>query len=363
MIKNNKIKTIISSLITLLPALFGIIVYDKLPEQMATHWGVNGEADGWSSTIVAVFLLPLILFVIHIVALVVTSFDKHNQNQNKKALGMVFWIVPFISILSNSIMYATAFGMTIGIEKLLPIILGLMFIFIGNYMPKCRQNVTLGIKIRPTLESEANWNATHRVAGKTWFFGGLLMLFFVLLPAEIMFTAIVLTVIPMVAIPTVYSYSYRKKEIAEGRELTPVALSKGEKRWVIVGVCIGLLVCILAAVIMFTGNINVDLGEDSFKVKATYYSSLTVDYTEITDVALRDDVDFGKRTHGFGSARLLIGGFENGEFGSYTLYAYTSAKECIVIKAGEKTLVIAGKSKLETEEIYRLLLQKLIRED
>ena len=363
MIKNNKIKTIISSLITLLPALFGIIVYDKLPEQLATHWGANGEADGWSSTAIAVFALPLILLAFHIFALVITSFDNRNREQNKKAIGIVFWIVPFISILSNSIMYATAFGMTVGIEKILPIILGLMFIFIGNYMPKCRQNLTLGIKIKPTLESEANWNATHRVAGKVWFFGGLVMLFFVLLPTEIMFAATFISIVPMIVIPTIYSYSYRKKEIDEGTEMKSVHMGKNAKKGAIVGIVLALIICVFAAVVTLTGKITAELSDTSFKVKATYYSSLTVEYSDITDIQLRDGFDFGRRIHGFGSARLLIGSFKNGEFGTYTLYAFARADSAVVVKTREKVLVIALESKEATENFYKDLLLKTIGEE
>lgn len=363
MIKNNKTRLIISSVIILLPMLFGLLVYDKLPEQMATHWGADGSANGWSSTAFAVFALPIFLLIMHLVCLLITSRDRSNDGQNQKALGLVFWIIPITSLLTNGMVYATAFGMTLGISLIIPMFLGLMFIVIGNYMPKCKQNFTLGVKIRPTLESEANWNATHRVTGKVWFFGGVIMLFFSLLPTEIMIPAVLVLMLPLIIIPIAYSYSFRKKELREGVELKPLKVGKGHKAYVAVSVVVTIVILILCAVIMFTGDVKMTCGDSSFTVDSIYYSSLTVDYSEITDIQYRDDIKFGVRTHGFASARLLIGSFENNEFGVYTLYAYTSSDECIVITAGGKTLVVAGKNNKETLKMYEELLTKLIRED
>ena len=82
MIKNNKIKVIISTMITLLPMILGGILWDKLPETMATHWGPSGEADGFSSKTFAVFGLPIIFAVLHFVCMFAMKFDKKNATLN-----------------------------------------------------------------------------------------------------------------------------------------------------------------------------------------------------------------------------------------------------------------------------------------
>ena len=88
--------------------------------------------------------------------------------------------------------------------------LAVLFIIIGNYMPKCKQNFTIGIKIPTTLNSEENWNATHRVAGVVWVICGILLLPLVFLPERFLpFTLI--AVIPAILIPTIYSIVYDKK--------------------------------------------------------------------------------------------------------------------------------------------------------
>ena len=79
MIRKNKWKIIISSIITLLPILFGIIVWDKLPEQMAIHWGVGGNPDHFVSAALAVFALPVFLFIMNWVCILVTCLDYAGQ--------------------------------------------------------------------------------------------------------------------------------------------------------------------------------------------------------------------------------------------------------------------------------------------
>lgn len=76
-------------------------------------------------------------------------------------------------------------------------------------------------------------------------------------------------------------------------------------------------------------------------------------------IEYRKDLDVGVRTNGFGSARLLMGIFQNDEFGSYTLYAYTGAKEFVVLTSGTKTLVIGMNDVEDTQAIYDTMLEKI----
>ena len=212
MIKNNKWKLIISSLIILLPIVFGLIFWNQLPERIATHWGPNGEPDGWSSREFAVFALPLFVFAIHWLCVLVTSKDPKNKDKNQKAQGLVLFICPLTSLLGNGLVYTTALGMSLRVEMIMPVFFGLLFIVVGNYLPKCRQNYTIGIKISWTLNSEENWNATHRFAGKLWMLGGALIALCAFLPTVYSFIVFFAIAMTMVIIPVIYSYSFYKKE-------------------------------------------------------------------------------------------------------------------------------------------------------
>lgn len=212
MIKNNKFKLIIASVITVIPSVFGMVFWNKLPDIFPIHWGVDGNPDNFSSKPFAVFAIPIIMLVLFWVCIIATALDKKNSGQNRKAIGMVIWIVPFISLFSNGMIYSTVLGKSFDIFVLMPIILGLMFALIGNYLPKCKQNFTLGIRVKWTLESEENWNATHRFTGKLWVIGGLVIMLCVFLPNKISFFVMFLIIFILAIIPFIYSYKYYKNK-------------------------------------------------------------------------------------------------------------------------------------------------------
>ena len=208
MIKKHWKLLLITSVITLLPIMAGLILWNQLPEQMPTHWNAAGEVDGWSSKPFAVFGLPLILLAAQWLCTLGTGADPKKNNHPQKILHLVLWIIPILSVLLHTVTYAAALGKEVRMETVMPVFIGLLFAVIGNYLPKCKQNYTIGIKIPWTLNSEENWNKTHRFSGRLWvicgiavmltgFFGG----FWVFLPIVLL----------MVIVPFIYSYVlYRK---------------------------------------------------------------------------------------------------------------------------------------------------------
>ena len=209
MLKKNWLKILISSLITLSPIAFGLIMWNKLPETMSTHWGVSGEADGFSSRGFAVFGLPLILLALNFICITTSFLDKRNRGT--KAQNMIYYIVPGISLFTNAMVYSAAFEKTWNFIAIVPILLGLLFAVMGNLMPKIRQNSTLGIKLIWTLQSEENWNATHRFAGKVWVIGGLLLMASSLLPYSILPWAMIALLVVFIGLPVLYSYRFYRK--------------------------------------------------------------------------------------------------------------------------------------------------------
>ena len=100
--------------------------------------------------------------------------------------------------------------MKIDINLIMPILFGLLFTVIGNYLPKCKQNYTIGIKIPWTLDSEENWNKTHRFAGIFWVVGGLATLVLGLFGGAWAYIPIMLA---MGIAPIVYSFLLFRKGI------------------------------------------------------------------------------------------------------------------------------------------------------
>ena len=205
MMKANKKTLIITSIVTILPVLIGIICWNRLPEVMATHFGFNNEANGFSSKAFAVFGLPLILLAVLWVGAFVTAHDPKRQNISPKMFSLMLWIAPVISLVAAATIYPVNLGYELDIAFFSELLVGLMFIIIGNYLPKARQNYTIGIKIPWTLANEENWNRTHRLAGYLWMICGILMILISLtrfVPAEWLVGIFLI----MVLVPCIYSF-------------------------------------------------------------------------------------------------------------------------------------------------------------
>ena len=211
--KEHKGKLILTSLLVLLPLAAGLLLWNRLPEQLPMHWNAAGEIDSWGSRLTVVCLLPLFLLVIHWVCVVACFIDPKNKGQNRKVLGLVLWICPAVSLLAGFMSLSAALGMELRIEKLVPIFLGILFIVIGNYLPKCKQNYTIGIRVMWALDDEENWTATHRFASRLWVGCGVVILLLAFLPWGAAGLWISLGLVLAASLASVlYSYVYYRKK-------------------------------------------------------------------------------------------------------------------------------------------------------
>ncbi len=353
MIKKNFAKILLSCLFTLSPIVFGLIVWDELPAVISTHWNINGEADGFSSRTFAVFGLPIILLAINILCFIFTAFDSRNKHQNKKAFNMIFFFVPVISVFANSIMYLAALGKTFELSIAFPILLGILFIISGNLMPKVRQNNTLGFKFKWTLQSEDNWNATHRFGGKVMVSAGILMLFTMLLPAAAMMITAFVIIFGSLIVVVIYSYRYFKAELENyDTEFEPIYNTKA---YVIAGIISIILVLVIlggSTFVLLSGNITVTYTDDSFTVDSDYYNPLTLNFADIRNVEFYDEMKIGTKEMGFNSAILSIGKFKNEALGEHTRYTYNKCSAVVVIESNGNFFVINAKTVEDTKKIY-----------
>lgn len=159
--------TVITTLITLLPIALGIALYDRLPEVVATHWNIHNRPDGWSSRAMAAFGIPCIMAALNLVCGGATD-RLQSEGVPKRVLALCRWIIPVLSLILVPVMLYSAMGVSFDMGRIVCSILGIMFIIIGNYLPKCRRNGVVGIKIPWTLSSDENWDKTHRFAGFVW---------------------------------------------------------------------------------------------------------------------------------------------------------------------------------------------------
>ncbi len=210
MIKKHWKTLLITSIIILLPILAGLTLWNRLPEQVPAHWNLNGEVDGWLSRAFFVFGMPAILLGFQWLCVLGTLSDPKRKNHPDKILQLVLWIIPVLSILLSVMTYLTAMGKDVQMEVVMPVFMGLLFVIIGNYLPKCKQNYTIGIKIPWTLNSQENWNRTHRFAGWLWVLSGVVMILSGFFGGFwVFFIAVFVMVIP----PFIYSYILHKNGI------------------------------------------------------------------------------------------------------------------------------------------------------
>ena len=210
--KANKKELLLTSLVCLLPLLAGVALYPRLPETMATHWGFDGTADGWAPRGMAVFGLPLLILALHLVCSYAESRDTKRKNVNPVLRTVMLWICPAMSLLGSALTLGTGLGYEMHISTVVPVFVGLLFLILGNYLPKIRQNRTVGIKLPWTLQSEENWTRTHRLSGFLWVLCGLVMIPLSLLRlwSGWLFGALLAV---MVLIPAIYSYALHRKGI------------------------------------------------------------------------------------------------------------------------------------------------------
>ena len=207
--KINKKLLVITTIIILIPVLVGILLWEQLPETMATHFGTENEPNGWTSKPMTVFGIPGIMAALHIFCLLVTFADPKRSNIGAKAIGIVYWIIPAVSVVVMGMTYIYALGTEVNVGMICCLLMGVLFVALGNYLPKAKQNYTFGYKIPWTLNSEENWNRTHRLAGWLMVICGFAFIVNAFIFSEFVFIFCLITAF----VPIVYSYILYKKGI------------------------------------------------------------------------------------------------------------------------------------------------------
>lgn len=202
--------TVITTILTLLPIVLGAALYSRLPDTVVTHWGFNNEPNGWSPKWMACFGIPLIMAAINFVLSVVADKEETAVKTSNTVMNIARWTVPVLSMLLVPMMLFSALGVPFDVEKIASAIVSLLLIVIGNYLPKCRRNKYVGIRLPWTLKSDENWDKTHRLSGYVWMLGGLIMVIVTWIGRP-QITLIVLLAI--ILIPTVYSFILHRRGV------------------------------------------------------------------------------------------------------------------------------------------------------
>ena len=278
----NKGKLAAGSLAVLLPALCGGRMMAQSLGLLAAHW---------------------------LVAVIVLADRRNREGQSKKALGLVFWLMPALSLLLAGVEHVLRRSGGAAADSLMALGMGLLFLVVGNYMPKFRQNSFMGIRVPWTLHSEANWAATHRFGGKVWAAGGLACMACALLPSGAMAAVFPALLAVLVALPIGYAWRFHRREAAAGTAAAPAPADPRRRALGAAGAVT------LAAVVLwalFAGSFEAVCGGDALTVTTRYWEGLTLPYADIVSVEYQPGdtaPDGGARSWGFGNLRVGLGSF------------------------------------------------------
>lgn len=206
-------------LLSLLPALYVLVQWQQIPETIPVHFNASLEPDRYGHKTELIVLLAVMTGVT-LLAYFATAYIHRidpkrakNKTPNATFIKMGVGMVVLLTLLTMTIVLKSINPENKIIDKLELPLLGLLFVFIGNYMHNLKPNYYAGIKVPWTLASEYNWRKTHQLAAPLWFGGGLITVivsFFV--PPATGFTVLMICVLIMTVIPIGYSYNLFRRE-------------------------------------------------------------------------------------------------------------------------------------------------------
>jgi uncharacterized membrane protein len=212
---STRITLIITLVLVVIAIAFSIAVYNRLPDPMASHWGINDQVNGYISRFWGAFLMPIIALGMLGLFLLIPNIDPLKANIAKFreafntfiALIMVFLLyVHFLTMLWNLGYQNFRMG-----QALLPGI-GLIFIYAGLMMRKAKRNFFIGIRTPWTLSSDHVWDETHRVGSVLFVASGVLAFLGAFFNGMLAFWFVFVPVIASTIFVTAYSYVLYQRE-------------------------------------------------------------------------------------------------------------------------------------------------------
>lgn len=202
-------------IIVFLPFLYLGYIWNQLPAQIPMQWNFSGEVSRYgikAELLLIPFLLPILTYLIFTI---VPKIDPKNKlgSMGKKLQSLKFVLTTFMSILALYIIY-TAANHSLDNPNLLIMMLGVLYLILGNYFKTIKANYFIGIRTPWTLENEIVWKETHKLGGKMWFVAGIIIILSSLILEEKLNMALFLIITAIITVvPFVYSYLIFKKQM------------------------------------------------------------------------------------------------------------------------------------------------------
>lgn len=210
----NKFSSYLYWILAVFPFILSAAFYSRLPEQVVVQWDSAGEPSNYASRPFAAFGIPAILLfaALYVNFSIFADPQKRNIDRSPQLKLISRWAIIVLANVGQAVTIFNATNHAVNPSVFFMIFVGVLIAVVGNYLPKCKYNYTIGIKLPWTLSSEENWRKTHRFAGFVWIIGGAMMAVCAFLPFE----WLVLTIIALlVVMPAAYSFLIFQKDKIE----------------------------------------------------------------------------------------------------------------------------------------------------
>jgi len=200
--------------VALVAVAVSVWAYSRLPQVVATHWNLQGTPDGYSSRFWAAAVMPLVIAGLTGLFNVLPKLDPRHENYAK--FLNTYWLIAnavlVFAAVAHALILANALGFTVQVDRLLPVGVGLLFAFLGNYLTRVEPNWFIGVRTPWTLSSDAVWRKVHRTAGWLFVIAGVVIAAGAFAPRNAFVPLFIVTIVVAAAIPVVQSYVLWKRE-------------------------------------------------------------------------------------------------------------------------------------------------------
>lgn len=195
----------------LLSVFSSILIYPSLPEDLASHWGENGQVNGYLPKFWGVALIPFIMIIFTVLMYYLPSFDPlKNISKFKRDYEIFVVVILAFFFLIHLQVLLWNIGIQISPNLIIPIAIGMLFLYIGYLLPKTKRNWFIGIRTPWTMSSDIVWEKTHAIASKLFFIVGIIA-FFASIFQDFLLILIIVPIILAALITVVISYLEFKK--------------------------------------------------------------------------------------------------------------------------------------------------------
>jgi len=207
--------TIIVLLMILGATLAGLLLWNRLPEQMASHWNVNDQVDGYMSKFWGMFLMPVITLGMFLLFILIPNIDplKANIAKFRDTFNLFITFITGFMVYVHALTLLWNLGYTnLGIGKAMLPVMGLLFIVIGSLLRKAKRNWFIGIRTPWTLSSDRVWDETHRLGSILFMISGVLAVIGGFFGGMIAFWMLFVPLMGSTIFLVIYSYILYQKE-------------------------------------------------------------------------------------------------------------------------------------------------------